>query len=128
MTRKAFKQKECLACDAVFTATRTDKKFCSRICKGVYRRRYSKAKMRECWVKRNYGITLEQYDEMLAKQRGLCYICQQAPPEGKNLSVDHNHTTGEVRKLLCGNCNRGLGLFKERPELLLKAVEYLKEH
>lgn len=83
--------------------------------------------------KRLYGITLEQYQEMYEAQNGLCAICGQ--PEtcktntGKiaNLSIDHDHDTGEVRGLLCRNCNHGLGCFKDNKESLRNAITYLGE-
>lgn len=85
--------------------------------------------------KHNYGITPEEYDAKIEKQNNLCALCDK--PEThvdrrankvRALSVDHDHLTDEVRDLLCGNCNRGLGLFFDSPELLSKAIEYLKKH
>lgn len=86
-------------------------------------------------LKVNFGITLEQYREMFAQQDGLCAICRQPEVtdrrgEGRviDLSVDHDHDTGVVRRLLCGNCNRGLGNFQDSLELLEAALLYLREH
>lgn len=83
-------------------------------------------------LKYNFGITLEQYLEMESKQNKLCAICKneetalhsftKIPLE---LSVDHCHTTGKIRGLLCSTCNRGLGYFKDSPQLLGRAIEYL---
>ena len=80
-------------------------------------------------VKR-YGITIEQYENMLDIQKSKCYICDTFVDNTKNnyLHVDHNHTTGKVRKLLCMGCNASLGLIKENKNTLLKMIEYLKEH
>ena len=78
-------------------------------------------------LKRDYGITLEQYEDMVAAQAGLCKICEQPPREGRRLAVDHDHGDGRVRALLCENCNRGIGLFAEDPGLLMSAVWYLAE-
>ncbi len=64
---------------------------------------------------RQYGITLAQYDEMLTRQGGTCAICKK-PPKVKRLHVDHCHSTGRVRGLLCGSCNGRLGwleMFRE---------------
>ncbi|MDQ3714717.1 MAG: endonuclease VII domain-containing protein [Actinomycetota bacterium] len=61
---------------------------------------------------------------MLAKQDGLCAVCQMAPAG----HVDHDHDTGKVRGLLCFNCNGGLGQFKDRIDILAAAVDYLKSH
>src|SRR5574341_1486553 len=73
-----------------------------------------------------YGITIENYETMFQKQHGKCVICGYSETAGRHLSVNHSHTTGKVRALLCGNCNRGLGIFKDNPELLLKASNYLE--
>lgn len=80
-----------------------------------------------------YGITLEERNEMELNQDGLCAICHRNPDGLKlmgaaNLQVDHNHETKQVRGLLCHSCNIGLGKFKDSPELLEAAAEYLKYH
>jgi hypothetical protein len=74
---------------------------------------------------RSYGLTREDYDEILRDQGGVCAICKAEPKPTKRLSVDHNHATGEVRGLLCTSCNHGLGNFRDKPELLRLAAEYL---
>lgn len=81
----------------------------------------------EFHMKKNYGLTFEGYEEMLRKQNGVCKICLSPPPKQrkKRLSVDHCHKTGRVRGLLCDSCNRGLGLFKDNPDLMLNAISYL---
>lgn len=73
---------------------------------------------------RKYGITLEQYEKMEKKQKGLCAICG-GKELGKKLAVDHCHTTSKVRGLLCYHCNNGLGKFKDDKQLLQKAINYL---
>lgn len=70
-----------------------------------------------------YGITVDQYKEMLEKQKNLCAICKKSKEE--KLSVDHCHKTKKVRGLLCGSCNRGLGMFMDDIDLLRNAIEYL---
>jgi hypothetical protein len=81
-----------------------------------------------------YGITLSQYNVMLENQKGLCALCGN-PPTGIHssgrahvLHVDHNHITNKVRGLLCTQCNRGLGYFKDSSELLIKASNYLNDY
>ena len=77
-----------------------------------------------------YGMTLENYEEMLNKQKGCCLLCDghYTEQKGELLNIDHNHSTGEVRGLLCDICNRALGLFKDSPELLYKASVYLERN
>ena len=74
---------------------------------------------RKYQLKRNYGITEEQYNEMFKKQNGLCYICKQ-PPHGhglnkqlKRLHIDHDHNTNKIRGLLCSRCNGALGWYEK---------------
>jgi hypothetical protein len=76
-------------------------------------------------LKREYQLTLEEFAVMEKAQGGRCLICNNPPPEGKNLYVDHCHTTGKVRGLLCMKCNAGLGMFRDNLELLKSAMGYL---
>ena len=79
-----------------------------------------------------YGITLDDYYEIVAVQGGRCAICRKTPQEARTkgltvrrLSLDHDHETGRVRGTLCSDCNVALGLFGDDPEILMKAVAYL---
>jgi hypothetical protein len=99
-----------------------------------YHRNASKATGREsecrtCYQGRKlvarYGITGDQYDQMYAAQDGKCRICGLAPGAGRRLAVDHSHATGQVRQLLCSNCNTALGLFKDDPDLMIAAARYV---
>ena len=79
-------------------------------------------------LKDKYGITLEDYDRMFDEQGGSCAVCGTEDPGRKGrFHVDHNHSTGKVRGLLCMGCNTGLGALKDSPEVLLKAATYLLE-
>lgn len=71
----------------------------------------------------SYGLTQDAYDALLEEAQGRCAVCGVEEP----LRIDHNHTTGKVRGLLCHNCNVGLGHFCDDPKLLKKAIDYLKE-
>lgn len=84
---------------------------------------------------RKYNLSLEQYKDILLNQDNACAICQSKDPLVGSFAVDHDHkccaenkeSCGKcVRGLLCANCNQGLGKFKDNPELLVKAAEYLK--
>lgn len=72
-----------------------------------------------------YGLTPEHYDELVHAQDGVCAICQRAPRKGV-LSVDHDHRTGKVRGLLCGQCNMAIGAFTDSPPIMARAIEYLR--
>lgn len=91
-----------------------------------------RAVKREGILRREYGISEEDFERMSLAQGGVCAICRE--PEKKlywqgtplRLCVDHDHSTGVPRALLCSGCNVGLGSFRDNPELLMKAAEYLK--
>jgi hypothetical protein len=75
-----------------------------------------------------YGITEEQYAELLGKQGGVCGVCSKSPEdEGVNLAVDHNHKTGEVRGCLCRYCNHRLIGRHTDPDLLRRMADYLEK-
>jgi hypothetical protein len=77
-----------------------------------------------------YGLTLEQYEAMLAAQDGRCAICGQMQTHArhKHLYVDHDHKTNKNRGLLCYNCNVGIGHFRDDLNMLLAAVAYIAAH
>lgn len=76
-----------------------------------------------------YGITSTEYEALLSSQDGKCAICKMGQCiTGRKLSVDHDHDTKKVRGILCANCNRGLGNFKDQLDILIAAAEYLKKH
>ncbi len=82
-----------------------------------------------------YGLTVESYDSLFERQGGLCAICRRPEravmPSGdtkRRLAVDHCHTTGQVRALLCLACNTTLGKFEDDPDRLERAAEYLRSH
>jgi hypothetical protein len=93
------------------------------------------------YLRRAYGITLEQYRQMLAEQGGACAICGEPPtvensgrwtkrrrrPADPKLIVDHDHVTGKVRGLLCGRCNTGIGALKDDAAIVRFALKYLEE-
>ena len=77
-------------------------------------------------IRRKYKISVEEYNNLFESCQGRCSICNVRQTEcKKKLAVDHNHTDGKIRGLLCSQCNVGLGMFNDDPNLLLKAIEYL---
>lgn len=80
-------------------------------------------------VKRKYGITLDEAQAMLDNQGGECAICTTPITLGSGIGdghIDHCHTTGKVRGMLCSECNLGLGKFKDSPAALRAAASYLE--
>lgn len=85
-------------------------------------------------LKHKFGITLEEYNQMLLFQLGVCAICSNPETSSgrsgklRPLAVDHDHQTNKNRGLLCSACNSALGLLKDNVELLEKAIKYLMHH
>lgn len=77
-------------------------------------------------LRKKYGISAQDFDEMVERQGGCCAICRK-PPSGRwgQLVVDHSHSTGQVRGLLCNQCNSALGFLKDDPETLDRAIRYM---
>jgi len=79
--------------------------------------------------KLRYGMTFEEYEQMLEKQMNCCAICKATVEEnGRLLSVDHDHSNGKVRQILCDRCNRMLGQVQDNPAILAAAADYLIKH
>lgn len=97
-----------------------------------HRKRYGEAN-RQSALKHKFGISADEYDAMHDNQNGCCAICGKPEAMQRNgrtvlLSVDHNHTTGAIRDLLCTDCNKMLGHARENIETLRGAIDYLKRH
>lgn len=90
------------------------------------RRKEASRHYRSYEMQRRYGITLDEYEAMLEAQGGGCVICGQRCVQHESLSIDHCHATGKVCGLLCGKCNQGIGMFNDKPELLMSALNYLE--
>ena len=98
------------------------------------RRKADPNRAEDARLRRMFGISLQEYNEMLVQQDGVCAICRK--PESvwwrkkgqpKKFSVDHDHATGRVRGLLCQKCNSILGYAEDEPLRLIEAARYLGE-
>lgn len=81
-------------------------------------------KMWAYFLNKNYGLSVEQYEALVTAQGGVCALC--GGTQSRRLDVDHCHDTEKVRGLLCTSCNNGLGRFKDNPEVLRRAADYLE--
>lgn len=87
-------------------------------------RKIGSGRIREAHLQKKYKIGVVDYDRMFAEQGGACAVCGEE--EEGYLHVDHDHTTGKVRGLLCKSCNIGLGMFKDSQGRLANAIDYLE--
>lgn len=78
------------------------------------------------WLLASYGLTPDGFSQMLELQGDSCAICRTKTWGRPSPSIDHCHSTSVVRGLLCNDCNRGLGLFKDNPEALENAAKYIR--
>jgi hypothetical protein len=123
MERKGrFKAKRCRHCEAEFNPSAPSQLYCSDQCAADGKT--------SAYLNRTYGITINDYREMLEEQGHRCKLCGSEGFTMKDshnikLVVDHCHKDGHVRGLLCHNCNRALGLLQDDKETLQKAIDYL---
>lgn len=122
-----------------------------RLCDYAYRKKINSTEERKKWqkqynkerfltaegrlyaanysLKKNYGISMNEYRAMLEAQNGCCKICKKHYSRfTRRLHVDHNHETGKIRELLCHHCNAAIGLLDESIDLFLEAINYLRSH
>lgn len=102
---------------------------CSRL--SSRSRRPTLEKERAAQMKYRYGVIYDDYLIMLEEQDQSCAICYTVfdpSSRGTSACVDHCHSTGKVRGILCGTCNTGIGLLKDNPDILKSAAEYLQPH
>jgi len=116
--KRKIKKRLCEACGQEYMPKRFESglKYCSRECMG-----------RANNFRQKYGTTVREYNVMFEEHAGRCAICgvHQSQLE-KALHIDHCHETGAVRGLLCSRCNRGIGQFKDDPEIVERAIEFLE--
>ena len=133
--RSILKMKVCKRCKVEKELSDYDsKKHNCYICSSCKKEKYNKSRKtygkserkREMQYKIRYGISLADYDILLEKQHNKCAICKTHVSQlSTRLHVDHCHTTGVVRGLLCMNCNRGIGHLQDNIEILKEAILYL---
>lgn len=119
----------CLGCGLVAPAGgRTHCTACADKRNALARARHKKdpRKVYSYKLRKEYGLTLAQYNALFAAQGGACAICNQIV--NGNLNVDHDHKTGKVRALLCAPCNLGIGNLREDPSLMEAAAAYIRSH
>lgn len=116
--------KECSSCKHTLILKEFNKAtggYRSAKCKGCV-----KEQNRAIRYKRDYGITIADYEQIYRDQGGVCKICSKVPTV-ERLHVDHDHDTGAVRGLLCRQCNAALGMLGDSVEIIQNAINYLKE-
>lgn len=116
------------ACGKEFTPKSNSQIHCYRRCQNP--KNYNGLEFTEAQrnykYKINYGISIDDYNSMFEEQQGCCAICKTHQIEfKKKLHVDHSHKTGQVRGLLCHNCNLAIGRLKEDPVIIASALEYV---
>ena len=117
--RKYGKKSQCKTCEKRYYDARKDiDSLKSRV---WYRENKYRQKMYK--VKKQYGLDSKEYERMMEETKGECFICKRA----SNLVVDHCHASLRVRGLICNNCNRGLGYFKDSVGFLESAISYLNK-
>ena len=121
----------CVPCDLAYKNNPAYKARQKRVSKKWYEDNKPRVliKMRNNSLLKNYGIDIEYYDKLAIAQKDKCAICSTNAPGRKKqnyFSVDHCHKTGKIRGLLCDQCNKGLGHFKDNIEYLRKAIEYVE--
>jgi hypothetical protein len=101
---------------------------CKKCANSKVRRNYDPKKKKSQHLKYSYGITIEEYNSKLENQDNGCAICGIKIPGGRgnHFYIDHNHLTGQVRDLLCHNCNFVIGYAKESIDILDATITYLK--
>jgi hypothetical protein len=118
-----FKEKKCKECSKSYVPVSPSHLYCTDDCADIGHQRN--------WLRKNYKMTLEEYQKIFKDQNGKCAICQEigfAMRENQRqlVVIDHCHSSGKVRGLLCHNCNRALGLFKDKINNLENAIRYLE--
>ena len=118
-----FKDKLCKWCSVMFSPSGPSHKYCSDRC--------MKKAYAENYYKRRYGVGLDWIEDTLERQGHVCAICEKVgfkmlDSHYTGLNLDHCHNTGRLRGLLCHNCNRGIGLLQDNPDIMDRAADYVR--
>lgn len=131
-----FDSRVCAECPRRFEPSRSDQRFCSAKCRtrqwGRQQYRNTDQTARQVSnlradLMKHYGLTVEEFEQLLKSQGGVCAICggPQRSKGRRRLDVDHDHETEVIRGLLCSGCNAGIAMFRHNIDLLIKAANYL---
>lgn len=117
-------------CGKSLEGRRRNARYCSDAHAAKYFRQENPGYQRKAKIKHYYGMSVEQFDTLLADQGGACGVCKEPEPEdmgGRRAwwVIDHDHRTHKIRGILCNACNFGIGQFKDDPALLQAAANYL---
>ena len=120
------KDYNCCSCGSLFQSQRTTAKYCSSKCsrQSNYHKTKKKVLSKEYQLQKRYGISIGQFESLVENQKGLCAICTENMVKPY---VDHCHTEGHVRGLLCMKCNAALGLLKENVNSMCNMICYIKK-
>lgn len=103
-------------------------RYCKKCHNKMTKKSYNKDNQYRMRLKREYNVSLEEYNILLKTHNNSCAICQKNQNElNQRLRLDHCHSTGKVRGLLCDSCNVGLGRFRDNPVFLKSAILYLEK-
>lgn len=83
--------------------------------------------VRDAYLQKNYGITLNDFDQMIEKQGGVCPICEMTPTRSSHWAVHHDHLTGKIVAITCRECNVASGMLNDDPILLRRAARLISE-
>lgn len=117
--KRTLLQKECSRCGEM----KNNKEYFRGKGSSTFCIKCEEKRQREKHYKSKYGMTISDYDAVLENQNGKCAICEET--KDKLLNIDHDHTTGKIRGLLCNSCNTALGLFQDKEEVIKRACLYL---
>jgi hypothetical protein len=131
VSQRPYKCRVCGSTEFIITGLKTLQRSCASCTRNRSKKHYLEYsdKQSDRRLQRLYGITLEDYSRMLENQGGGCAICGSTVGDGKRrkLFVDHDHVTGKVRGIICNKCNFGIASFRDNPELMQNAIEYIRQ-